>query len=553
MEKIHIPRCYGITLAFVSTLGGACTGELGSPVGQDTSAVCGTRTQPGPSPIRRLTRFEYDNTIRDLVGDDSKPSRDFPPEEQALGFNNNAATLGVTQLLAEQYMVAAEGIAARATAADKITTLLGCDPVAMGEEACITAFITKFGQRAWRRPLAADEIDRHRTLFRTTRAAYDLPTGVQVVVQALLQSPHFLYRVEQATLLAPKDNVVQVTGYEMASRLSYFLIGTMPDDALFAAAAAGELSTPEQIAAQARRLLDDPRARVAVRNFHTQWLKVDQVQIASKDPAIYPGFDPALRDSMQEGALAFMDDVLWNGDGTLDTLLTAPYAMMNAKLAGFYGVSGPTGDAFQRVELDPTKYAGVLTQPSLLAALAKPNQSAPVQRGKFVREQLLCQILPPPPPGVDITPPDLDPNLTTRERFAQHDRDPVCAGCHHLMDPIGFGFEGFDGAGRFRATENGLPIDTSGEIFASKDADGKFTGAPGLARQLVSSQQLHDCVATQWFRFAYGRVETRDDACTIESLDHSFASSGYNIKELLVSLTQTDAFRYRKAVTGGGS
>ncbi len=549
---MQIRQIAALTAALGAALGSGCAGEIGSPIGQDTSAVCGETTRPGPSPIRRLTRVEYDNTVRDLLGDETNPSRDFPPEEEALGFNNNAATLGVTQLLAEQYMVAAEGIAQRATEADKMNALLGCDPAAVGEEACVSEFVGRFGQRAWRRPLAADEVAQMVALYRAAREPYDFPTGVQVVVQALLQSPHFLYRVEFGDPTAAGERVVPLAGHEMASRLSYFLWGTMPDETLFAAAAAGELGSREQVGAQARRMLEDPRARAAVRNFHTQWLKLDLVELASKDASIFDGFTPAVKSSLREETLAFLDNVIWEGDGSVDTLLTAPYTMMNATLAEYYGVTGPTGDAFERVELDPSRYSGVLTQAGLMAALAKPNQTSPVLRGKFVREQLLCQILPPPPPDVDVTPPDLDPNLTTRERFAQHSEDPVCAGCHRLMDPIGFGFENFDGAGRFRAEENGVAVDASGEILASDDANGTFNGVPGLAQQLAGSDQVRACMSTQWFRFAYGRIETGDDECTMEALSVQFAAGGYDIKALLVALTQTDAFLYRKAVVAEG-
>jgi hypothetical protein len=224
---------------------------------------------------------------------------------------------------------------------------------------------------------------------------------------------------------------------------------------------------------------------------------------------------------------------------------------MNADVAAFYGVPGPAVAEFQRVDLDPNQRAGLLTQPSILAVNAHADQTSPVHRGKFVRERLLCEPIAPPPPDVKAVPPAVDPNATTRERFAQHDKDPACAYCHKLMDPIGFGFEHYDAMGTWRDLEQGLPIDASGEITSSKDVDGTFDGAIQLAERLSTSEEVRACVVTQWFQYGHGRPNTKDDACTIQKLQTSFADAGYDIKELLVALTQTDAFLYRKRVSAG--
>jgi hypothetical protein len=247
--------------------------------------------------------------------------------------------------------------------------------------------------------------------------------------------------------------------------------------------------------------------------------------------------------------MAFVEHVIFDGEGDLWTLLTAPYSFMNGELAAYYGVEGPA-EGWDRVEMDPARYAGIMTHASILATNAKANQTSPVHRGKFVREQLLCQILPPPPDDIDIVPPDLDPNLTTRERFAEHSENPYCAGCHHLMDPIGFGFEHFDGIGRWRDMENGIAIDASGEITNSADVGGTFDGVTELAYRLGASRQVGECMTRQWFRYANGRGETPDDECTMEHLFESFEGSDRNIRELLVAITTTDAFQYRQA--GGG-
>ena len=341
----------------------------------------------------------------------------------------------------------------------------------------------------------------------------------------------------------------------MASRLSFMLWRTMPDDQLFGAAQAGALSTPDQIAAQVTRMLQDPRARAMVADFHDQWLRVGAIATVEKDRTIFPAFDASVAGLMQQETRAFLDHVVWDDDGTLATLFGAPYSFMNATLAGYYGETGVSGAALVKVDLDPARHAGLLTQGGLLSLLAKGNQTSPVHRGKFVREQLLCQQLPPPPPDIQIKPPDLSPTLTTRERFTQHAADNACSPCHRLMDPIGLGFENFDGAGKFRTMENGQPVDASGRVEqADAVVAGDFNGVADLGRKLAQSADVQRCVSTQWFRYAYGRAETDADACSLATLQTRFVSSGANVRELLVALTQTDAFLYRRQPldVGGG-
>jgi hypothetical protein len=367
----------------------------------------------------------------------------------------------------------------------------------------------------------------------------------------MLQSPHFLYRVEFGMAEPTSGDVVALTSYEIASRLSYLLWNTMPDSTLFEAADADELRTPEQIEKQARRMLQTPRAREAVKNFHRQWLQLDDIEprisASGKNPEIYPDYYAGLPMLWQRETESFIDYAVFEQGANIETLFTAPYTMMNSELADFYGVTGPTGLEFVRVDLDPTRYAGFLTHAGLLALLAKPDRSSPIHRGKFVREFLLCQP-PPPPPDVVPEPPTVDDTKTTREQFTQHSADALCKGCHQLMDPIGFGFEHFDGIGRYRETEwAGLEIDAHGELI-NTDVDGPYNGVVELAARLASSEQVKECVATQWFRFAYGRGVTEADTCSMDGVQAAFAAADYDIKELIVALTLTDAFRYRHAV-----
>jgi hypothetical protein len=503
-----------------------------------------TAPNPGSAPVRRMTRAEYNNTVRDLLGDTTSPAQGFSLEEEALGFNNNAANLVTSAALAEKYMLAAEGIAARATAPGM--NRIGCDPVATGNEACAKQFIESFGKRAFRRPLTPEESAMFYAQFSAGLADGDFVSGVQMVIETALQSPPFLYRVEFG-VATTGATAVRLTDWETASRLSYLLWGSMPDDTLFGAAEQGKLTAREDIEAQARRMLEDPRARDAVANFHEQWLDYGRIANVGKDAATFPEWSTEIGPLMYEETRKFLDEAVFGAGAGLSYLLTSPSTFLNPKLATFYGVAAPSSTDFSLVTLDSTQRAGLLTLGSLLTINAHSNQTSPVHRGKLVRELLLCDAIPPPPADVMIKAPEPDPNATTRQRFAQHSAEAACKGCHNLMDPIGFGFENYDGMGRYRATENGLPIDASGELTGTSDIDGAFTGVVGLASKLAQSADVRNCYATQWFRFAYGRGENSGDACSLATLDNHFATSGGSIKELLVALTQTDAFLYRPA------
>jgi hypothetical protein len=495
-----------------------------------------------------LTRIEYDNTIRDLLGDTNQPAATFVAEDHALGFNNNAYALGVGEVLAEQFLVAAETLSTRAVA--NLAKLLPCTPTPANEDACAQRFIDSFGQRAFRRPLDSMESSRFFQLYTTSKQGVDFAAGVRLVIEAMLLSPHFVYRVELVD--GPgAGSVVNVNPWELASRISYLLWATMPDDLLFQAAASGQLATPAQVAAHARRMLADPRARSPVANFHDQWLQLDLIDTVTKDASVFPAFTTAVQPLLHAETAKFLDYVTWDGPGDLTSMFTAPFTFLNEPLAAFYASTGPIGSEFQRTMLDGTRRAGFLTQGSILAALAKPNQTSPVQRGKFVQEQLLCNNLPAPPANVEITLPEPSPTATTRERFSQHSSLPACASCHSLMDPIGLGFEHYDGSGRWRDSENGVVIDASGVVNDS-DVDGPFVGAIELANRLGHSGRVRACFVRQWFRFAYGRADTPSDQCTMATLTSRFAEGNANVRELLVALTQSDAFLYRPASRAGG-
>jgi hypothetical protein len=508
--------------------------------------------------MRRLTRTEYARTVQDLLGPGAVDVSALPPDEQALGFDNNADVMSTSDLLVEQYDQLAEQagdwvashLATLATATSgTFAASAACASAPSADAACADILIAAFGRRAWRHPLSAEEAGDLAAVFAGGNADGGFGEGMARVVAVALQSPQFLYRVEVGG--APASDLpgaVALTSSELASRLSYLLLGSLPDDGLLEAAEADRLSSADGLAAEARRLLGDARAHAVVTRFHGEWLGLDGLDTIDKDPVIYPAFDDGLRAGFRAESERFVDEVVWNGPGTLTALLGSNVTFVDAGLAAFYGVPAPavTGTGLGRVVLDGRQRAGFLTEGAILAVHAKPNQSSPVHRGRFVREQLFCTTPPPPPANVAIRPPSLDPRKTTRERFAEHTADPFCATCHTQLDPIGFGFEHYDGIGHWRDSESGLPVDGSG-LLTGTDVDGPFDGAPALAAQLAASAEVRRCYATEWFRFAYGRGETTADACTLAELAGAFDAAGGDVRSLMVALTQTDAFRYRRS------
>lgn len=535
-------------------------GAPGNPTGTPTT---GTPTTTIPAecvnapvartPLRRLSRFEYANSVRDLLGVDPAPANDLPVDEVTDGFNNNAAVLTVSALHAEKYVLASEALAKSAVV--NVAKLTGCDPATRGEERCATTFAQAFGRRAFRRAITPQDEQYLMLAYNAGRTGGTFAEGIEVMVRAALQSVHFLYRLETTTPADPNAKRVPLSQFELATRLSYLLWASGPSDPLLDAATRGELDTKAKVAATAREMMNDPKARIAVTDFFNQWLGTNRLDIISKSTSLFPAYSPAVRDAMARELPAFVEHVMWSGDRKFNTLLTAPIGFVSGPLDQVYGIrsQGPESATPRMVMLPANQgRAGILTQAGFAAVHAHPDQTSPVLRGKFIRSRLLCQPPPPPPPDVDITVPDIKEGATARERFAAHETaGSSCNGCHQLMDPIGLAFENFDAIGQYRDQENGKPIDVSGAVKVVRDPslEGAFTGVRELATKLAASDQVRDCVATQWFRFAAGRSDEDADTCSLGALQDSFAASGGDLVELLVGLTQTDAFWYRAPIT----
>ncbi len=526
--------------------GGSSAASAGGSGGTAEPSQC-TASPPPVAPLALLTREQYDNTVFDLLGDASGPSRNFPPENQVEGFKNDTSAHQASPLLVEKYLEAAEGLAQRAVAT-RLDSIAPCP--SQNTAACGRDFVRSFGLRAFRRPLTTTESQLFDELFTRANAQSGYGAAVGMVLQTMLQSPQFLYRIDALAAPTPETGAVALGPYELASRLSYFLNGSMPDAELFAAAAANELSTDAQITAQAQRLLALPRAKEVVRSFHHQWLALDSLAAVARDLGASGVDANGIGKDWLTSLDRFIDHVYWES-GNVSELFDSKLVYLNPRLASLYGAPAPAGADFSPVEL--ADRAGLITQPALLALLAHSEQSAPVLRGVFVLERLMCVSVPPPPPNVANMPPDPDPSLTTRERFRVHTESTACAGCHRLIDGVGFGFEEYDQVGRFRSMEFGLPVDASGEVLPTGDAslDGPFNGAAELAQRLASSSRVRDCIAGNWYRFALGRKPTAADECSLDEVKSSFAASSGDLKALLVAITRSVAFRYRPALSQG--
>ncbi len=502
---------------------------------------------PGPSPLRLLTKTEYLNTVRDLFGGPRDVAGELPDDGRPVrGFANDANARSASDVMVAGYMKAAEKLS-KAASAD-MSGVLDCDPAAAGEQACLNKFFDTFGKRAWRRPLTAAEKENLTGAFMQGKEGppAGFASGIEAAMTVMLIAPQFLYRYEQGVPIAG-TSFAQLTSYEVASRLSYLLWGSMPDADLLAAAEGNKLQKPDEVLAQARRMTKDPRFLATATDFSNQFIGLDQMETLDKDEMSLPAWKPELRGPMQTEGEKFLEYVLSReGGGKLSTFLTAPVSFMNKPLAAYYGISGPGGDAFEKVSLDATRYSGVLTLGGFLAVHGTPDNglTSLVFRGIFVREGLLCQPVPDPPPNAQDENPPFTPTTTPREWSFARMAKPVCGACHQMLDHIGFGFEMFDPIGKYRSMDRGKPIDATGKLEGS-DVDGAFDGVVELGKKLAGSKMVSDCVATQWFRYAAGRSETMRDSCSLDTLKAAMNQSGGDLRELFVAFTQTDSFLFR--------
>lgn len=451
-------------------------------------------------------------------------------------FDNAADTLQVTTDHLDEFLAAA-ALATAHLGHDGLESLAECG--ARARDLCVADFVTSFGRRAFRRPLTSEEKARYEAL---SSMAPSLAEAIEAVVQGMLVSPNFLYRSELGERI--DEGVYRLTDHEVATALSYTLWATTPDEDLLAAADRGELHQPEAIASHARRLLADSRSRPALGAFARQWFGIDTI---TQDTKVDPDFDRELARAMIGETEAFFLHVVFEGSGRYRELLDADYTFVNERLAGLYGIEGVRGEELQRVPVAAGR-RGILGHASILSASSHSDQSSPIQRGLFVREELLCHELGAPPPDANAVP-EVDASATTRERFAQHTESDFCASCHQYIDPLGFGFEHFDAVGRWRDDENGVAIDASGDArdleALHSDTSAPFETVGELGAILSASDAAPACMARQVYRFVRGELETRQTECAVDALVHRFHETEGNIQELLVSTFTSEDFLLR--------
>ena len=524
-------------------VGGAATGGGGN---SGTVAACTPGNPPPTTRLFRLTHTQYDNTIRALTGLDVHPSTDFPADQNQAGFDRGM-DLQVGDALGKAYQASAETLAAKIVATPAaFTKVVTCDPA--GGDTCARAFIADFGLRLYRRPLSADEVSSLVAAFATGPMLVDgtlddFHKGTQVVLEAMLQSPNFLYRVELST--QQSAGLVPLGGYELASRLALFMSNGPPDGPLLDAAANGQLATADAVVAQARRLVGSDGNKDTVRDFHHQWLLMDTyANKLTKDTTKYPTVTPDLATTLIAETESFVGEVTYGRGKGFTSLLTAPFTFVNKTTAPLYGVSGTFGDALQRVDLDSAKRAGLFTQVGFLATRAYSNQSSPIHRGAFIQRNVLCAKIPDPPPNVPKLP-ALMATQTTRQQVDMHTAPAECAGCHHvLINPVGFGLENYDAVGTYRTMENGAPIDATGTLAGTRD-NVAFTDGVSESAALAAAPEARACYATTWVRYAFGRAETTGDSCAVSALAANLGDDNYTITDLMVDLTRTKAFMFR--------
>jgi Protein of unknown function (DUF1588)/Protein of unknown function (DUF1592)/Protein of unknown function (DUF1595)/Protein of unknown function (DUF1585)/Protein of unknown function (DUF1587) len=560
-SRVHVRAAVRSLLpaAVCCVLGGAlatsCVDGAFMGPGQDPDDVGNNPPPPPPEPdpfapaearLRRLASWQIRNAIGDILGSDAAAVVTPPDDVPLNGFYSvGAASLSLSPIDVERVEQSAFWAAQAAVHGEATQSWRVCAPASFDDRGCMEQIVGAVGRRAFRRPLTSEQLTRFTDVGMGAATAYgDFDLGLEFAVAGLFQSPQFLYQVEIGVPLAGgtegDPNARALDGYEIASRLSFFLLGTTPSDGLLDAAARGDLDDATGVGLYAESMLADPRAKAAVELYFDERLQL--TQMLGMNRAI-DGYTDDIQSFMREETLRFIGDIVWDRNADARELFFADFTYLNDPLASYYGLPLPgTGAQFARVTLDPsTSRGGLLTQGAFLSRFAHLDRSSPTLRGKFVREALMCQAIGAPPNDVDTTLPELsddDTPRTTRQRIEQHMEEPRCASCHIGMDPIGFAFEAFDQGGRFRTTDNGLPVDSSGDL------DGQVVdGARGLSSVLKEDATIPGCLVRNLFRHGVGHIEERSEDASLFLVESAFEDAGYRLRDLLFFIATSDAFR----------
>jgi hypothetical protein len=518
--------------------GGGRGAEGNGAAGSGAGSNADTPYVASPSVARRLSRAEYDNTVRDLLGDDTSPATRLLAEDLYAPYDNDYATQTASGALIDSLEALSTDVATRVVGDAALRArLVPCTPSGDGDEGCFREVVGGFLQRAFRRPVGSDEVDPYMVLldFATEDnpdVPHDFYTAVELLVRSVLQDPEFLYRIEIGSDTGD-ERVFALNDYEIAARLSYFLWGSAPDDALLGDAEAGRLQDADSRVEIARRMLGDERARDQVHRFHAMWLGYRAIP--------HP---PELTSAFNRETTALLDRVIFDEPQSYLNIFTFPETRIDAMLADHYGLPAPSGGEGW-VEYGDSGRAGILSHGSVLSAFSKFTDTSPTQRGKFIRTRLLCQEIPRPPANVNADQPPGDMSAVCKyDRYAEHRTSDSCAGCHDQMDPIGFGLENYNIAGQYREHDDGLPqcvIDGQGEVVGA----GEFSGPAELGALLVDENMVQPCIVQQLYQFALGHKPEGNEAQPLAALRGQFEQDGYAFDALLLDYVGSEAFALR--------
>lgn len=519
----------------IRTLSGNLNKILAPQYPACTAAPAGTSVDPQ---LRLLTKVEYQNTIQDLLGLTTHHVASFPAEKRILGFKNNSQTnlVGVEHL--EAYHAAAKNIAKELLAtATRFESVSGCS-VSAGE-VCAKTLIQNLGPKLWRRPLSTEESSRLLATFHSFSSDGN-PAAFEILLRVLLSSPHFLYRSEIG-------NAGSLTAHELAHALSYFFWSSVPDDELRNLANSAEILKSTILVQQAQRLMKSPKAKVGLTQFAQSYLAYDRAGTISKDKSKFPAYTDQIKEAMAKEAEDTFDYLIRNKHAKFEDLYTNDFSVGPQILASYYGASPSNDNGVETISFSSQKRRGLLALGSVLASLANGTDPNPISRGVFVREHMLCEIMP-FPSDIKIDPLPVLPGATVRERFAVHTASPSCRACHERIDGVGFGMDDYDAVGLPRTNDNGKPIDSAGNIF---DLDGKnhlFNGLDGITAILKDSERAKRCFVVQAFRESTGRFEADGDVCAIRAVADDFVKNDRSIADLLVKIITDPAFLKRKGL-----
>ena len=528
---------------------------MGPVTDKPSAQTCTTTGTPPTTRVRRLTKVEILASANQALGLDTTTSlSNLDADAQMNGGFTTNDQLVVSESFANSLNLAADTIATQFKATvTKTAYAASCFTTKVAAEACAQTFIKSFGKKAYRREIAAADVTALMAIYTAGRevgidgnVTDRFSTGLSWIVRAVVQSPDFLYLPELGDPAIANGQKTTLLPEEIASALSYSILGTPPDDELMAAAAANALTTPEQRSAQAARLIaaHPDNWKQQMRMFINQWLNINFSRPEwEKSTTAFPTFSASLKTALQTESGMLIDDWATLPDGPrLDTLLTTPSTFINSVNAPVYGLTA-TGTTFKKTSLDPTQRAGILTLAGFLGSTSHVAETSPVMRGKTILQKFMCRNPPPPPAVIPPLPPvDQSAPSTTRARFEEHVSNPACASCHVAFQPMGMAFEEFDALGGFRTMQNGFPIDSTGALVGATGGDKPVQNAIELSQILSQSQDVYDCVSAQAFRFTVGRLEAEYDACGLAKASQSFSTGHLDVRELIAGIARSDSF-----------